>query len=292
MDLLTLTPWIFPLFAAIFGLLIGSFLNVVIYRLPIMMERQWKTDCAECFPEFDGSAATTNQETFNLSVPRSRCPSCQHPIGMLENIPVISWLVLKGQCKHCHAKISARYPLVEAFTALVALTVAIMLPPSEWALAVLGFSFALIALTFIDIDKMLLPDQITLPLMWAGLLLALLGYSPVSLEDAVIGAIAGYLSLWSVYWAFKLLTGKEGMGYGDFKLLAALGAWLGWQLLPLVILLSSLVGAIAGIIIMRLQDTDSQTPFSFGPYLAVAGWLAMLWGHDLVSWYLTSFFGA
>ncbi|MBV1840252.1 prepilin peptidase [Photobacterium ganghwense] len=288
MELLILYPWLFPVFAAVFGLLVGSFLNVVIYRLPIMMERQWKADCAECFPEF-GSIQETGP--FNLSIPRSRCPHCQHPISMWENIPVVSWLLLKGRCKNCQAKISIRYPLVELFTAAIATTVALTLPLSEWALAVIFFSFALIALTFIDIDKMLLPDQITLPLMWAGLLMALLGFSPVSLTDAVIGAMAGYLSLWSLYWTFKLLTGKEGMGYGDFKLLAALGAWLGWQLLPFVVLLSSLVGAICGIILMRVQRSDSQTPFSFGPYLAIAGWIAILWGEPLLNWYLTSYLG-
>lgn len=288
MDLLTYYPWLFPVFVAVFGLLVGSFLNVVIYRLPIMMERQWKSDCAECFPEFGQQEPTA---TFNLSVPRSRCPHCQHPISMWENIPVISWLMLRGRCKQCQAKISIRYPAVELFTGAVALAVALMLPASEWALAVIGFSFALIALTFIDIDKMLLPDQITQPLMWAGILMSLLGFSPVSLSDAVIGAMAGYLSLWSIYWAFKLITGKEGMGYGDFKLLAALGAWLGWQMLPFVVLLSSLVGAICGIIMLRMQQSDSQTPFSFGPYLAVAGWIAILWGEPLVNWYLTSYLG-
>lgn len=288
MELLSYYPWLFPVFAAILGLIIGSFLNVVIYRLPVMMERQWKADCAECFPEF---GPVEPGATFNLSIPRSRCPQCQHPIHVWENIPVLSWLLLKGRCKHCQAKISARYPAVELLSAVMATMVALMLPPSEWAIAVLGFSFALIALTFIDIDKMLLPDQITLPLMWGGLACALLGWSPVSLTDAVIGAMAGYLSLWSLYWCFKLLTGKEGMGYGDFKLLAALGAWLGWQLLPFVVLLSSLVGAVCGIILMRLQSSDSQTPFSFGPYLTIAGWMAILWGNDILSWYLTSYLG-
>ncbi|PSW04620.1 prepilin peptidase [Photobacterium lipolyticum] len=289
MELLTYYPWLFPLSAAIFGLLIGSFLNVVIYRLPVMMERQWKADCVECFPEFGANAETT--APFNLSVPRSRCPHCQHAITIWENIPVISWLLLKGRCSACQAKISARYPAIELLTAIMTATIAIMLPPSPWALAVIFFSFALIALTFIDIDKMLLPDQITLPLMWAGIFVALLGWSPVSLPDAIIGAMAGYLSLWSLYWCFKLLTGKEGMGYGDFKLLAALGAWLGWQTLPFVVLLSSLVGAICGIILLRMQKSDSQTPFSFGPYLAMAGWVGILWGSQIIDWYLGSYLG-
>lgn len=288
MTLLSVYPWLFPVFAAIFGLLIGSFLNVVIHRLPIMMERQWRADCIEYFPELGPQQDTS---TFNLSVPRSRCTHCQQQISMWDNIPVISWLLLKGKCRHCKASISARYPAIEVLTAAVSTTVALYLPPSTWSLAVILFSFALIALTFIDIDKMLLPDQITLPLMWAGLMLSLLGISPVSLQDAIIGAMAGYLSLWSLYWAFKLLTGKEGMGYGDFKLLAALGAWLGWQLLPFVVLFSSLVGAICGIIMLRRQQADGQQPFSFGPYLATAGWVAMLWGEPLLNWYLTSYLG-
>ena len=298
MELFIYYPWLFPLFAAIFGLLIGSFLNVVVHRLPIMMEHQWKADCIECFPEFDkenkkeknnNSIATT--PTFNLSVPRSRCPHCQHAITVWENIPVISWLMLKGKCSACGVKISARYPAIELLTAVMTTIIALMLPPSLWAIAVIFFSFALIALTFIDIDTMLLPDQITLPLMWVGIAAALVGLSPVSLQDAIIGAMVGYLSLWSLFWCFKLITGKEGMGYGDFKLLAALGAWLGWQSLPFVVLLSSLVGAVCGIILLRVQRSDSQTPFSFGPYLAMAGWISILWGDQVIGWYLHSYIG-
>ncbi|OAN16583.1 methyltransferase [Photobacterium jeanii] len=296
MELLTHYPWLYPTLAAVFGLLIGSFLNVVIHRLPIMMEREWKRDCIDCFPEFKVNDQAKEQsseqnETFNLSVPRSRCPKCNQLISAKDNIPVISWLLLKGRCRHCQHPISARYPLVELLTAALTATAAYMLPLSEWSLAVIGFTFALVALTFIDIDKMLLPDQITLPLMWAGLFLALVGISPVSIEDALIGAMFGYLSLWSLYWVFKLLTKKEGMGYGDFKLLAALGAWLGWQELPFVILLSSLIGAICGIILMKVQQSDSQTPFSFGPYLAFAGWISLLWGNQIIDWYLTSYLG-
>ncbi|WP_305370095.1 prepilin peptidase [Photobacterium leiognathi] len=288
MAVLDYYPWLYPLFAVIFGLLVGSFLNVVIYRLPIMMERQWRKECQECFPEIN---AEQDDSVFNLSVPRSRCPHCNHAISALENIPVISWLVLDGKCKECKAPISKRYPAIELLTAAMSLTVSLMLPPSWWSLAVIFFTFALIALTFIDIDKMLLPDQITLPLMWAGILLSVAGISPVSLTDSVIGAMAGYLSLWSVFWVFKLLTKKDGMGYGDFKLLAALGAWLGWQLLPFVVLLSSLVGALCGLVLLKMQDADSQTPFSFGPYLAIAGWIAMLWGAPIIDWYLTSYLG-
>ncbi|WP_305464596.1 prepilin peptidase [Photobacterium leiognathi] len=288
MAVLDYYPWLYPLFAVIFGLLVGSFLNVVIYRLPIMMERQWRKECQECFPEIN---AEKDDSVFNLSVPRSRCPHCNHAISALENIPVISWLVLGGKCKECKAPISKRYPAIELLTAAMSLTVSLMLPPSWWSLSVIFFTFALIALTFIDIDKMLLPDQITLPLMWAGILLSVAGISPVSLTDSVIGAMAGYLSLWSVFWVFKLLTKKDGMGYGDFKLLAALGAWLGWQLLPFVVLLSSLVGALCGLVLLKMQDADNQTPFSFGPYLAIAGWIAMLWGAPIIDWYLTSYLG-
>ncbi|WP_305406170.1 prepilin peptidase [Photobacterium leiognathi] len=288
MAVLDYYPWLYPLFAVIFGLLVGSFLNVVIYRLPIMMERQWRKECQECFPEIN---AEQDDSVFNLSFPRSRCPNCNHAISALENIPVISWLVLGGKCKECKAPISKRYPAIELLTAAMSLTVSLMLPPSWWSLAVIFFTFALIALTFIDIDKMLLPDQITLPLMWAGILLSVVGISPVSLTDSVIGAIAGYLSLWSVFWVFKLLTKKDGMGYGDFKLLAALGAWLGWQLLPFVVLLSSIVGALCGLVLLKMQDADNQTPFSFGPYLAIAGWIAMLWGAPIIDWYLTSYLG-
>lgn len=284
-------PWLFPVFATIFGLLVGSFLNVVIYRLPIMMERQWRNECIEAFPYLIKADAKLNTDTFNLSVPRSRCPHCGHLISAVENIPVISWLVLKGKCKSCHAPISRRYPMIELLTAALCVTVAILFPPTWWAVAVIFFTFALIALTFIDIDKMLLPDQITLPLLWAGIFLALLGISPVSLQDSVIGAIAGYLCLWSVFWVFKLLTKKDGMGYGDFKLLAALGAWLGWQMLPVVVLLSSLAGAICGIILLKVQKSDHQTPFSFGPYLAIAGWISLLWGHSIITWYVSNILG-
>ncbi|WP_305371537.1 prepilin peptidase [Photobacterium leiognathi] len=288
MAVLDYYPWLYPLFAIIFGLLVGSFLNVVIYRLPIMMERQWRKECQEYFPEIN---AKQDDSVFNLSVPRSRCPHCNHAISALENIPVISWLALGGKCKECKTPISKRYPAIELLTAAMSLTVSLMLPSSWWSLAVIFFTFALIALTFIDIDKMLLPDQITLPLMWAGILLSVAGISPVSLTDSVIGAMAGYLSLWSVFWVFKLLTKKDGMGYGDFKLLAALGAWLGWQLLPFVVLLSSLVGALCGLVLLKMQDADNQTPFSFGPYLAIAGWIAMLWGAPIIDWYLTSYLG-
>ncbi|MCG7498167.1 A24 family peptidase [Vibrio sp. Of7-15] len=284
-------PWLFPVFAGIFGLLIGSFLNVVIYRLPVMMERQWKQDCIECFPELSTPSDEPSPSTFNLNTPRSRCPQCKTQIRAIDNIPVISWLLLKGQCRHCQHKISMRYPAIELLTASMAATVALYFPLSEFALAAIFFTFVLIAATFIDLDTMLLPDQLTLPLMWGGITLSLLGFSPVSLQDAVIGAIVGYLSLWSLYWAFKLLTGKEGMGYGDFKLLAALGAWLGWQQLPVLILMSSLVGAIFGIAQLRAQQKGMDKEFPFGPYLAISGWVCLIWGDSIITWYLTSILG-
>ncbi|MDD1782275.1 A24 family peptidase [Enterovibrio sp. ZSDZ35] len=282
------SPSLYVVFASVFGLIVGSFLNVVIYRLPKMMERQWQQECHDYFPE---SISAPEGAVFNLSLPRSHCPSCQKPVNAIDNVPVLSWLILGGKCRHCKTPISKRYPLIELLTAVLAGTVAYTLPGSYWSLAVVFATFVLIALCFIDIDTMLLPDQMTLPLMWAGILLAVIGISPVSLNDAVIGAMAGYLSLWSVYQVFKILTGKEGMGYGDFKLLAAIGAWLGWQALPMVILIASFAGAICGIIMMKMNDTDKETPFSFGPYLAIAGWIGLLWGDKIINWYLTSYLG-
>ncbi|CAH0534437.1 Type 4 prepilin-like proteins leader peptide-processing enzyme [Vibrio stylophorae] len=280
--LFELYPWTYPFLITFFGLLVGSFLNVVVYRLPIMMKKQWQAEVEEYQqqPQED-----LPEGTFNLVVPRSRCPQCNHAISALENIPVISWLCLGGKCRSCKSPISKRYPTVELISAIMALTVAWVLPFSYWSLALVFATFALISLTLIDLDEMLLPDQITLPLMWAGILLALLNLSPLSLEQSVIGAMAGYLSLWSVYWAFKLLTGKEGMGYGDFKLLAALGAWGGWQILPLVILISSLLGAVVGVIMMR-RNPEQGGAIPFGPYLAAAGWIALLWGPEIIAWYL------
>ncbi|OLQ91257.1 methyltransferase [Vibrio panuliri] len=282
-------PWLFPLLATVFGLLVGSFLNVVIYRLPIMMEREWRKECSESFPEAN---LTVDQSRFNLSVPRSACPNCHTPIRALDNIPVLSWLMLGGKCHQCKTKISARYPLIELLTAGMCGLVALEFGFSYFAIALLFFTFVLIAATFIDLDTMLLPDQLTLPLMWAGIFLALVGISPVSLQDSVIGAIAGYLCLWSVYWGFKLLTGKEGMGYGDFKLLAALGAWLGWQYLPMIILLSSLVGLVFGIIQLRMQKKGIDMAFPFGPYLAIAGWVATMWGSEILHHYYRFLLGA
>ena len=282
-------PSLYIALLTILGLLVGSFLNVVIYRLPIMLERSWQQEYREYFGGGEETAdATTEQglpERFNLLVPRSACPHCGHPISALENIPLISWLWLRGRCRDCQAPISARYPLVELLTGLASGCVAWHFLPGWPLYGALLLTWTLIALTFIDLDKMLLPDQLTLPLLWAGLLLNLLG-GLASLQDAVIGAMAGYLLLWSLYWGFKLLTGKEGMGYGDFKLLAALGAWLGWQSLPLILILSSVVGAVVGISLMLLRRHQQGNPIPFGPYLAMAGWIALIWGESITRWYL------
>ncbi|MCP1267864.1 prepilin peptidase [Aeromonas hydrophila] len=278
-------PWLYFSLVFLFSLMIGSFLNVVIHRLPIMLEREWQ---AEYLGYFNPETQPQQEERYNLMVPRSACPHCGHAITAMENIPLLSWLWLKGRCRACQAPISARYPLVELLTALLSLVVAATYPPGWGLLAALLLIWVLVALTFIDLDKMLLPDQLTLPLLWGGLLFNLAGgFAP--LADAVIGAMAGYLVLWSLYWAFKLLTGKEGMGYGDFKLLAALGAWLGWQALPIVLLLSSLVGAFIGIALILLRNHHQNKPIPFGPYLAIAGWIALLWGDTITRWYLTTF---
>ena len=271
-----------PLYAGglvfLLGLCIGSFLNVVIYRLPVMMNNSWKVEASAIL---ELPAPVTPR--FNLMTPASRCPACGHAIRPWENIPVISWLALRGRCSACQVRISPRYPLVELATALLSALVFLQFGPSWKMATALGLTWALVALTMIDFDTQLLPDAITLPLLWAGLLINR-DATWVSLDLAVLGAVFGYLSLWSVYWLFKLVTGKEGMGHGDFKLLAALGAWLGpWQL-PLVILLSSVVGAVVGVgyLIVRRENA----PFAFGPYLAIAGFIAMLSGPGIVSAYL------
>jgi leader peptidase (prepilin peptidase)/N-methyltransferase len=269
--------------AAVVGLCVGSFLNVVIHRLPKMLERGWREQCADLAGEMPADAPA-----YNLIVPRSQCPSCGHRIGALENIPVVSYLVLRGHCLACRAPISARYPIVELLAAFLSVAAVVrfggLTPP---ALAACVFLWILLALTLIDFDTQLLPDNLTLPLLWAGLLANVLGAAPIAnLRDAVIGAIAGYLTLWLVYWLFKLIRGKEGMGYGDFKLLAALGAWLGWQMLPLIVLLSSVVGAAIGISLVVFKGRDHQTPLAFGPYLAIAGGIALFFGRSLIAIYL------
>ena len=260
------------LVAALFGLLVGSFLNVVIHRIPKMMQRESDNYVAQ-----ESGKEPPHTDRYNLMVPRSSCPHCGHGITALENIPVISWLALRGKCRKCKAPISARYPAVELLTGILAGVLVWTFGSGLAGLATLLFLFLLVAMTFIDIDTQLLPDDLTYPLLWAGLLVNLHG-TFVPLQDAVVGAAAGYLVLWSVYWLFKLVTGKEGMGYGDFKLLAALGAWLGWQMLPTIILLSSVVGAIVGISLIVFAKRGRDKPIPFGPYLAAAGLIALLYG--------------
>ncbi len=276
------------------GLLVGSFLNVIAYRLPLMMERDWQRQCEELQAEAITVPAHAHDEDFNLWRPRSACPSCGTQVAAYDNIPVLSYLLLRGNCRHCGTKISARYPLIEAGAAGIALVVAWVFGPTWQMLAALAVSWVLLALAVIDIDRYLLPDSMTLPLMWGGLLASLIAIDGaplfVDVRSSVIGAAAGYLSLWSVYQLFKLATGKEGMGFGDFKLLAALGAWLGWQQLPLVILLSAAVGAVLGSVLLVAGGKSRQTPIPFGPYLAAAGWIALLWGEPLTELYLRSFF--
>ncbi len=266
----------------VFGLIVGSFLNVVIHRLPVILEKQWQRQCEEYH---HGPAPDTDRPVYNLATPRSHCPHCQRPIRAWENLPLISFLLLRGRCPGCHAAISWRYPLVELLGATVAVAAMEHFGLNAAGLAAMIFGFSLLALTFIDLDNHLLPDNITLPLLWLGLLVNSAGLF-TDLQSAVIGAVAGYLILWTVYQSFKLLSGKEGMGFGDFKLLAACGAWSGWQMLPLTILLSSLVGAIIGVVMIALAKHHRQQPIPFGPYLAAAGWVALLWGDALVEGYL------
>jgi leader peptidase (prepilin peptidase)/N-methyltransferase len=286
-----------PLYAAIFtfvfSLLIGSFLNVVIYRTPVMMQREWQESIRESLEEEDDDVTENNKqnypqnksEPFNLSHPASTCPACQHKIRWYENIPVISYLFLRGKCASCKTPISLRYPVIELLTAALSVVVVYQLGFTVYSLAAVVFTWCLIALTFIDVDHQLLPDRITLPLLWLGLLINSQN-SFASLESAVWGAALGYLSLWLVYWAFKLVTGKEGMGYGDFKLLAALGAWCGATALPLIILLSSVSGVILALLLMIFKRHKAQNPLPFGPYLAIAGWIALLWGDQITTAYL------
>ena len=273
-------PAAFALVAGLLGLIVGSFLNVVIHRLPIMMEREWAIQCAELKGETPPAL-----ETLSLARPRSRCPLCGHSITALENIPVISWLLLRGRCSGCAARIPFRYPLVEGLTGLLFAFAGWHFGFTAAGFGALILIAALVALTGIDFDTQLLPDDIPLPLLWTGLALNAFGVY-TDLKSAVIGAMAGYLSLWAVYWGFKLATGKEGMGYGDFKLLAALGAWLGWQVLPLTILLSSFVGAVVGITLLVSARHGRNVPIPFGPYLAAAGAIALVWGKPLTLAYL------
>ena len=272
------TPWLLYLVVIFVSLCVGSFLNVVILRLPKMMKQEWRCQCEEFLEVPEGDRKSDERTT--LSTPASTCPSCGHKIRAWENIPVISWLMLGGKCSSCKTRISPRYPIIEALTAVFSVVTVYLLGPSETALWALLMVWALVALTMIDFDTQLLPDGITLPLMWLGLVLNYFGVL-TDFGSAFWGAVAGYLSLWSVYWLFKLATGKEGMGHGDFKLLAALGAWLGWQLLPAVILLSSVVGAIVGISLMVFRKHGREVPIPFGPYLAAAGLLSLWFGAEI-----------
>ena len=283
-------PGLFLIFIAVFSLAVGSFLNVVIHRLPLMMQTAWREQCLEFLGVSENGPDSQpikehSQNSYNLFVPRSACPRCGHQISALENIPVFSYIWLKGRCANCQTPISKRYPLIEIMTTLLSIVIAWHFGFSWQCLAALFFTWALIAASVIDFDHKLLPDDITLSFLWIGILLNIFGMFTDS-TSSIIGAVAGYLALWSVYWAFKLLTGKEGMGYGDFKLLAMLGAWMGWQALPGIVLLSSLVGAIIGISLILFRGRDKNIPIPFGPYLAIAGWIYFLWG----SWINEAYF--
>ncbi len=283
LHLIQTTPWLLITAAVLLGLVVGSFLNVVIHRLPRMLEQGWRAECAE----LSGNPLPSG-ETFNLVLPRSRCPHCGHPIRAIENVPVLSYLALRGRCAACNARISPRYPVVEALAGALAGYVAWRFGASAAAAGAMLFVWTMIALAFIDLDTFYLPDNLTLPLLWTGLLFNI-GATFTDLTSSVIGAAAGYLVLWTVFWAYKLATGKEGMGYGDFKLLAAIGAWLGWKMLPLVILLSSFVGAVIGIGLIVLARRGRNVPIPFGPYLAIAGLIALFYGEQLNRHYLDLF---
>jgi leader peptidase (prepilin peptidase)/N-methyltransferase len=283
------SPLLFIGVAFLLALLVGSFLNVVIYRLPLMMERSWREQCKELS---EAPAADIPEGRFDLLAPRSRCPSCGQGITAMQNIPVLSYLFLGGKCAGCGTRISVRYPVIEFLTALLSGIVAWRFGFGWEAAVAIGMTWMLVAISVIDIDHQYIYDNMVLPLVWVGLLLSL--FHPldgaeklfIAPKSAIAGAIAGYLSLWSVYHLFRIVTGKEGMGYGDFKLLAALGAWLGWQMLPLIILLSAVVGAVTGIMMIVFKRHERSVPIPFGPYLAAAGWIAMLWGSEIIAWYL------
>lgn len=290
--------WLFCAIAFIFAAVIGSFLNVVIHRFPVMMKREWQQECNQYLNEYHEKLIAPIADKldkpiddypvkYNLIVPGSACPQCKSDIKPWHNLPVLGWLMLKGKCASCSTSISSRYPVVELITGCAVAYLAYHFGPTWEFVFSAVLTFVLIALTGIDLDEMLLPDQLTLPLLWLGLLVNL-NSTFASPTDALIGAAAGYMSLWSVFWAFKLLTGKEGMGYGDFKLLAVFGAWFGWQLLPQIILLSSILGAIVGIILIISKKLNQGNPIPFGPYIALAGWIAMIWGADINAWYLST----
>jgi leader peptidase (prepilin peptidase)/N-methyltransferase len=280
-ELLQQNQILFLITIAVIGLSVGSFLNVVIYRIPVMLENEWQQQCRELTED----AEPKEESTFNLMLPGSQCPACKHKITFWENIPILSYVLLKGRCSECKQKISLRYPAIELATALLSIAVAWHFGASWQTVFALPLTWALIALSMIDYDHKLLPDNIVLPFLWLGILININGVF-TDLQSAVIGAIAGYLSLWSIFWLFKIITGKEGMGYGDFKLLALFGAWFGWQYLLQIVLLSSLVGAVLGICLVLIFGRDRSIPIPFGPYLATAGWISMLWGEEINQTYL------
>jgi leader peptidase (prepilin peptidase)/N-methyltransferase len=287
--LFTQSPLAFIAITFVLALLIGSFLNVVIHRLPIMMEREWRAQCDEILAM---PAADLPEGRYDLMAPRSRCPACGQPITALQNIPIISYVLLGGKCAGCGSGIAIRYPIVELLTGVLSGVVAWRFGFGWEAAAAIVMTWALVAISVIDMDHQIIPDSISLPLIWAGLTLSLFNplagaeYLVIEPKTAIVGALGGYLSLWSIYHLFRLITGKEGMGYGDFKLLAALGAWLGWTMLPVIILMSAVVGAIIGIMLIVTKRHERSVPIPFGPYLAAAGWIAMLWGTEIVNWYL------
>jgi leader peptidase (prepilin peptidase)/N-methyltransferase len=280
------SPMSFYITVVVFSLMIGSFLNVVVYRLPQMMHNSWYMDCREFLADELINVPAKKIEPLTLSIPNSTCPKCDHKIRFYENIPVISWLILRGKCSQCKNNISIRYPLVETATALLSLVIALQFGPSIETLLLLILTWGLISLTLIDFDHMLLPDQIVMPLLWLGLLVNL-NATFVPINDAIIGAVVGYMSLFLIFWLFKFLTGKEGMGYGDFKLFALFGAWIGWQLLPILILMASVVGAIVGISLMMFKKHQREQAIPFGPYLAISGWVTLLWGKEISAWYMS-----
>ena len=282
-EILVYQPWVFVSGALLLGMIVGSFINVLVWRLPKMLEREWRAQAHEVL----GLPAEPVAAPYNLMHPNSCCPRCNHPIRPWENIPLLSYVLLKGRCSSCHQSIGARYPITELACGLISAVVAWHFGFGWAAGAVLLLSWGLLAMSLIDADHQLLPDVLVLPLLWLGLILNSFGVF-VSLHDALWGAVAGYMSLWSVFWVFKLITGKDGMGHGDFKLLAMLGAWGGWQILPMTLLLSSLVGVMGGLILLRLRKAQASTPMPFGPYLAIAGWIALLWGGQITDFYLQS----
>ena len=293
LDALTAYGWQGAVLFIWVALSVGSFLNVVIYRLPVMLKRDWRQQATDILLELDGVSANGRaceqpvaQPKFNLMVPRSRCPGCEHPISALENIPVLSWIFLRGRCRACKTTIPVRYPAIELLTALMSVAIIMTFGFTPLGYAACVYTWLLIAMTFIDYDTTLLPDQLTLPLLWLGLLTNLFTSGIVPLQDAVIGAVAGYLFLWSTYWVFKLITGKEGMGYGDFKLLGALGAWLGWQALPSIILLAAVVGLIYALGRIATRRQSSAEPIPFGPFLATAGWVCLIFRDNVLGLFL------